>query len=287
MISIIRDRCRQTRSLALRLGSQQVYDWLVTDGYFPEPYVLPPCFVVKKHAKFGKPYFRHTASKFKPKLTEYQQVHFPRTNYTDRTFGIIDPEIHSDIAFTIAENWEALMEVLFHKDNKVATYSFPVPLNAKQPGSLGTLRVGRMIYEFIEMAENDLAAVAFRFKFLVRTDVKNFYPSVYTHSIPWAIHGKKFIRKASERHNFLRFGNRLDKLFQNANDGCTNGLPIGPVVSDLMGEVVLSGVDRFLSKQIDPDILVVRFKDDYRILSKTKEKGISAVKSLQSALRNL
>jgi hypothetical protein len=174
---------------------------------------------------------------------------------------------------------------LFHKDIKVFSYSFPIPLDAKNVGTIGGLRSGRMIYEFIEMAEHALASLAYRYKFIITTDVKNFYPSVYTHSIPWAIHGKKLIRKPRNRNDFSYFGNRLDKLFQNANDGCTNGIPIGPVVSDMIAELVLSSVDRLFSKSLGENVFVVRFKDDYRILAKTEEDGRSAIKALQDALK--
>ena len=204
-------------------------------------------------------------------MTECQEVHFPKTDYTDRTFGIINPEIHSDIAYTIARNWKTLIKTIFHKENKVSSYSFPIPLDSKSPASIGTLRAGRMIYEYIEMTENDIAAIAFRYNYLIKTDVKNFYPSIYTHSIPWSIHGKKFIRKPSNRNDYSYFGNRLDRLFQNADDGCTNRVPVGPAVSDLIAETVLSGVDRLLSKSIKENVVVVRFKDDYRILAKTEQ----------------
>jgi hypothetical protein len=277
---------KATATLARALDPAAVYDWLVTKGYFPEPYVLPPCFTVTKHPKYGKEYFAYTAKKFAPRVSEYQQVHFPKTDYTDRTFGVIDPELNSDIACTIAKNWAEIIENIFHKDNKVCCYSFPIPLDAKSPGSIGGLRSGRMIYEFIEMAENDAAAVAHRFKYLVKADVKNFYPSIYTHSIPWAIHGKAFIRQPANRNDFTYFGNRLDKLFQNSNDGCTNGVAIGPAVSDLAAEIVLSAVDRALSEALGQDVLVLRFKDDYRILAKSEEAGLSAIKALQAALKD-
>jgi hypothetical protein len=143
-----------------------------------------------------------------------------------------------------------------------------------------------MIYEFIEMAEHDIAAVAYRYRYLITTDVKNYYPSIYTHSIPWALHGKKTIRKGANRYDYSLFGNRIDKLFQNANDGCTNGIPIGPAVSDLVAELILAGVDRELSKAIDDNVLVVRFKDDYRILAKSDSQGVSIVKALQAALKD-
>jgi hypothetical protein len=101
---------------------------------------------------------------------------------------------------------------------------------------------------------------------------------------------KKLIRANRNRNDFQFFGNRLDKLFQNANDGCTNGIPVGPAVSDLASEVVLSGVDRLLTKrltrrQLADNVCIVRFKDDYRILVKTREEGRSVIKELQAALK--
>ena len=276
---------RLTAELARKLKRPEVYRWLVASGYFPESYVLPPCFVVTKHPAYGKRYFPHTRKKFSLKESEFQEVHFPKTELTDRTFGIIDPEIHSDIAYTIAQNWKAIIANLFNKENKVCSYSFPVPLDANTPGHIGGLRSGRMIYEFIEMAENDLASVAHKYKYLITTDVKNCYSSIYTHSIAWAIHGKNVIRKSVNRHNYSFLGNRLDKLFQYANDTCTNGIPIGPVVSDIVSELVLSGVDRLLSKKLPPGVLIVRFKDDYRILTKSEPDGRTVVKALQACLK--
>lgn len=280
-----KEHFQRTKELAQELKKSDIYDWLVTKGYFPEPYVLPPCFMVAKSPIFGKIYFQHTQKKFQPKISEFQQVHFPKTELTDRTFGIIDPEINSDIAFTIADNWDEIVNCIFHGDNKVCSYSFPIPVNDKKPGIIGELRSGRMIYEFIEMAENDVASIAFRYKYLLKTDIKNFYPSIYTHSIPWALHGKSFIRQPNNRQNYDFIGNRLDKLFQNANDGCTNGVPIGPVVSDIISEIVLSGVDRELSKSLKNDVVVVRFKDDYRILAKGETEGRAVIKALQAALK--
>ena len=295
------DHFQRTKELAQSLTKSEIYNWLVTKGYFPEAYVLPPCFEVTKHPEFGKIYFPvKTKSKnkteFKPDISEFQQVHFPKTNLTDRTFGIINPKIHSDIAFTIAEDWDTVINCIFHMENKVCSYSFPVPVNSKNPREIGNLRSGRMIYEWIEMAENDVASIAFRYKYLIKTDIKNFYPSVYTHSIPWALHGKDFIRNEENEYNFPNrinhnlTGNRLDKLFQNANDGCTNGIPIGPAVSDLIAEIVLSGVDRKLSQLlieagISNDVSIVRFKDDYRILAKKESSGYSTIKFLQLALK--
>lgn len=280
-----REHNRRTEKLARLLNPSDVYQWIVTNGYLPESYVLPPCFYVSKHPRYGKRFSRPKKGKFSPLIYQVCEVHFPKTDLTDRTFGIIAPEIHSDIASEIAENWKAIIDVVFNPKKHVYTYSFPIPINSRAPGKIGSLRAGRMIYEWIEMAEDDLVEEAYRYRYLVCADVKNFYPSVYTHSIAWALHSRALIRK--NRHDFSLLGNRLDKLFQNANDGCTNGLPIGPVVSDLMAEIVLSAVDLSISKDLSSkDILALRFKDDYRFLCRTKEECRAATKLLQKGLKD-
>ncbi len=45
------------------------------------------------------------------------------------------------------------------------------------------LRLGRMIYKWIAMAEKDLVAEAHSFNYIVRPDITNYYNSVYTQAI--------------------------------------------------------------------------------------------------------
>lgn len=283
-----------TRKLAKSLPMAEIYHWLVVSGYFPESYVLPPCFAVVNRPKRPKVFYQvvkkgaKKTTEYKPDITESIKVHFPKSELTDRTFGIIDPYIHNDIAYQLSRNWKKVVDALIPLDSLVTSYSFPVPINTRTPGRLGALRSGRLIYEFIEMTDDDLASVAYKYTHLVKADIKNFYPSIYTHSIAWAIHGKSTVRKAVNRRNYNLLGNRLDKLFQSANDGCTNGVPIGPVVSDLAAEIIAAAVDRILSKHIKDEGIeceAVRFKDDYRILVKSESDAKKIIKSLQYSLR--
>jgi hypothetical protein len=251
---------------------------------------MPPNFHVSKHPPYNRaPYWNPKKNKEAPPR-EPLEVHFPKTELTNRTFGIICPKIHRDIAYHISSGWQEIVKHIFNSSSKIHSYSFPIPLDASTPGQLGQLRAGRMIYEYIEMAENDIAEVAYQYQYLFKTDIKNFYPSIYTHSIPWALHGKNFIRhgrtnNVKNRLNCTDFlGNRLDRLFAAANDGCTNGIPIGPAVSDLIAEIVLAGVDKLASANIKEQVRIVRFKDDYRILSKDEESGVRAIKRIQEAL---
>ncbi len=279
---------KRTAKSARMLKQKDIYNWIMTNGYYPESYVLPPCFSVTRYPRYRKRYFPiPTRGNYSPKGSNLAQIHFPKSNLADRTFSIIDPEIHCDIAYEIARNWKKILKIIFNPKNLVYSYSFPIPLDTNKPGTIGKLRSGRMIYEFIEMAENDVSSESFQYAYLVKADIKNFYPSVYTHSLAWAFHGKSYIRARTRRHNYSHLGNRIDRLFQRANDDHTNGIAIGPSVSDIVTELLLARVDTLFSKSLTPSgrFLAVRFKDDYRILCQSEGDAKYVIKCLQHALR--
>lgn len=291
MRSIPERHIRETYSLVKKISKEKIAKWLFEQGYYPEQYVLPPCFEVSKLRLKRSPYYPiiRTGRKveYKPNYEELIKVTFPKSKLTDRTFGIIHPKIYHDIVFHLINEWDLILKTIFDSKNKIFSYSFPIPVNKKNKGELSPLRAGRMIYEFLEMAEKDLVAEAHKYKYLVTTDIKNFYPSIYTHSIAWAFHTKIAARADRNRYNLL--GNIIDKLFQSANDGCTNGIPIGSAVSDLISEVLLAAIDKDCSKVLmkaDISFIGVRFKDDYRFLCNSKSDAEKILSSLQNSMRN-
>lgn len=285
----IKEHREATKNLGRSLKKADVYHWLCECGYFPESYVLPPCFTVAKRPMKPKTYYKVTGGgkKYVVPRTECLNIHFPKTEYTDRNFGLIHPEIHNDIAYHLSMNWLTIVEAMVPKKSQVTSYTFPVPIDSRNPGRLGFLRSGRLIYEFIGMIDDDITSEAYKYRYIVKADIKSFYPSIYTHSIAWAIHGKRFIRKPKNMYNYGLLGNKLDRLFQNANDGCTNGIPIGPVVSDVISEIVAAAVDVHFTKLIKDagiDCEAVRFKDDYRFLTHSEVDSKRVIKLLQKAL---
>jgi len=127
-----------------------------------------------------------------------------------------------------------------------------------------------MIYEWIEMAEKDLVLDARAYGVVARTDIANFYPSIYTHSIAWALHSRE--DAFNDARNCSLFGSKIDKLFQYSNDCKTNGIPIGSGLCDPIAEVILADVDRSVSRNTEEmEYVAVRFKDDYRVLCNSEE----------------
>lgn len=292
MLSLAQEHFRNTQDYINHVPIEEIANWLLKDGYFPEQYVLPPCFHVEKFTLQETPYYKlkttdkgRTYFNPKPVRAELINVFFPKSRLTDRIFGIVEPQIYHDIVWDLLNSWDKILNHLFHPDIRIFSYSFPIPVSSKTIGNIGKLRSGRMIYEFIGMTENDLVADAHRYQYYIKTDIKKFYPTIYTHSLAWAIEGKKEARGDT---SFGLLGNRLDKLFQTANDKCTNGLAIGPVISDLAAEIILASIDRKSSTEFTEnniDFLGVRFKDDYKIFCQTKNDADQIIKTLQRQMR--
>ena len=287
MQSLAQKHFLRTKALVSKVDKSIIANWLLKEGYYPEQYVLPPCFHVEYFVYKDEPYYSEKKLKTTKKCFQLESVFFPKSQLTDRVFSIIEPHIYHDLAWYLMQGWELVQEHLFHEEIRFYSYSFPIPVTAQNEGRLGRLRSGRMIYEFIEMAENDLVAEAFKYSYKIRTDIKNFYPSIYTHSIAWALHGKEKARERENRTTFRLLGGKIDRLFQLANDRCTNGLAIGPVISDLTSEIILAAIDRKASIALkDVKFLGVRFKDDYQILCHSRSDAQKIIKSLQKQMRD-
>lgn len=99
------------------------------------------------------------------------------------------------------------------------------------------------------------------------TDVSNCYPSIYSHAIGWAIHGRGFLKEKKNRFNKNLLGNQLDTLIRGSREGQTNGIPQASLLSHILAELVLGYCDIGINDRIKEikNIRVLRYRDDYRI----------------------
>lgn len=280
MNSATESHFRETEALIRDVPVPEIADWLLNCGYFPEENILPPCFKVSEFELQSKPYYKDLADLPRRKLAS---VSHPKGLLTFRSFGTQHPKNYHDAVFHLMDEWVNVIDHLFHPEQKIYSYSFPIPVSKRGSGNLTSLRTGRMIYEWIEMAEKDLIIDAHKYKIIARTDITNFYPSVYTHSIAWALHNRE--DALGDKGNNL-VGNKIDRLFQYANDGRTNGIPIGSGLCDLIAEIILADIDLRVSRRTaDRDYIAVRFKDDYRILAQDEETAKDILEILSFELQ--
>jgi len=272
---------RETCSLLKAIDKNKIATWLLEEGYFPEQNILPPSFKVDNFVLKSVPYISDLKDQPRRNLG---CVSYPKSFLTSRVYGIQHPHNYHDIVYWLIQDWATIIDHIFNNDNSIYTYSMPIPVNANCKGELSLLRSGRLIYEWIEMAERDLVAEAHRFKVLIRTDITNFYNSIYTHSIAWALHGREI---AFSDKDLKLTGSKIDKLVQYANNGRTNGIPVGSAVSDLIAEILLAKIDQNVSLELknkNITFLGTRFKDDYRILANTEGEAKKILSILSEEL---
>lgn len=207
-------------------------------------------------------------------------------SYTWRPFTMIHPIIYVDLVNTITkdENWKKICDRFkeFKEDKRIICTSVPV----KSVGDNSNVKEQILTWwRNMEQAQTELAL---EFDYCIHTDITDCYPSIYTHSIAWAVHGKAFAKK-NQDSKFI--GNAIDEKIQNLQHGQTNGIPQGSVLMDFIAEIVLGYADYKLSERIRKELLVdfkiLRYRDDYRIFSNQKEVAERIMKLLSEVLFDL
>lgn len=80
-------------------------------------------------------------------------------------------------------------------------------------------------------------------RYVVKADISTCFPSIYTHSIPWALVGKENSKKNRDKKMWF---NQIDKACCCCKNGEMHGLLIGPHASNLISEIILTQVDQRL-----------------------------------------
>lgn len=128
----------------------------------------------------------------------------------------------------------------------------------------------------------------YKYNYFLKLDIQRCFPSIYTHSLAWAIFGDKALAKQSIRAN-TTFPNASDKISQLINFNETHGLVVGPEFSRIIAELLLTRIDvnlelyaRRLGLENKREYSLYRYIDDYFIFSKKKEN----IELIQEYLRN-
>jgi hypothetical protein len=185
-----------------------------------------------------------------------------------RALSIPNPVNQHALATEIDSNWTALQAQIGG-----------TTLSATRP-VLGT--TGRAIQAFYARTMGPVSSAQTRQnrRYILKTDVSLFYQSIYTHSVPWAIHGKPF---AKSNRGLAHLGNRIDLLLRSAQEQQTIGVPIGPDTSLVIAEALLQASDRDLL-QLMPDVRGHRYLDDYELAFRSRTDAENAYHVLGSVL---
>lgn len=236
-------------------------------GYLPRQ--LPPCI---SSTAFADAVEADATLRGDKPHTARPLIHYvSRPGSLSRKFAIPNPFLYLRLVDEIVRAWP---EIASHIDKS--------PWAVSKPDADKTDRATTPKNMFSELGKarrrlRDDHAV------IVRTDISQFFGSIYTHGLPWSLHGKA-VAKRDRSPKLL--GNRLDLTARNMQDGQTVGLPIGPDTSHVLAELLLAPLDEQLRARW-PTIGGVRMVDDMEFGVDSEAQAHELLADLQLHLSNL
>jgi len=230
---------------------------------------LPPVFVSSDLTKdIAKQVSNVTLSTQRKKIGGFDCVQYfaTRHNNVPRPLSIPHPKPYCELCLEIYKNWSSIKHICANTNSLVL------------PREHLDKRTIIMDYENAPEKRKRCNEQAFGKKYVVYTDIANFYPSLYNHVIPWALVGVAQAKR--ERYKSSRWFNKIDKSLQACCRCETAGVPIGPATSNIACEIVLEQIDRALRKKFS----YVRFIDDYTAYCDTETQADEFIRELSMRL---
>lgn len=241
-------------------------------GYFPRE--LPPGLTTER---LGAVASALTISKKRSKeWSTPARFSIGRPGGLRRQLSLTNPISQLAVASVVVEEWDKLSRHL-----ERSTFSLSRPVATGHPNSRA-LAPSRRFFDrpYERLRRRRLAA------YTLHADIAQFYPTIYTHSIPWALNGRE-AAKAALRSGTISslLGDRLDEAMRTANDGQTVGIPIGPDTSLVVSEILLSSVDDALATRKDLEIVNgLRYVDDIELYFRSRAQAEDALVALEAEL---
>ncbi|MEC5407306.1 RNA-directed DNA polymerase [Paraburkholderia sp. MPAMCS5] len=248
---------------------------LLSNGYFPAE--LPPPFQSTEYAKFltsppptGTPYLvpKDKTPNYVSRPTTYNLA---RAGSLRRVLAIPNLINFYQLASLMDSKWSTL-----DRHYKKSTQALSRP---KRGLPFLSGRAFEWSRSFKDIA-SERSTIRSGMRYSLSVDIKSFYPSIYTHSIAWAMHTKEKAQANTGYHDLL--ANQFDRLIQNSQSKQTKGIPIGPDTSFLVAELLLSSMDALIKKHVGNRYF--RYLDDYEFCFRTSTEADSALSNFQEIL---
>ena len=247
---------------------------LMANGYLPAE--LPPPFTTVDFAHHAAAlatvWDQKTIRSF---WTAAEAYSVPRYGHARRKLSIVNPVNQLHVAHLISENWNAIKTRL--ERSKITEFRPQITIAGSGRAVPG------INFDGVNHRRAEILSSYGRY---VKTDVARFYPSVYTHSIPWALLGKDWVKANFKSHTFKNgFADQLDAAVRAGQQGQTVGLPIGPDTSRILSELIATEVEEIIRSTLpDFDHRSVRYVDDMLIGLREDEAVPNVLSHISSAL---
>lgn len=216
------------------------------------------------------------AVNFSKKEKDFVYFESFRNTNVPRPLGIPNPFAYYHLCNCLAENWQELKQhfkkFTENHDHKISR----IHLRKMED----KMHLFEMTYSNFHKDSNPEPELLIGKRYLVKADISNCYPSIYTHAIPWALLGKDVAKCKKNDKNCWR--SELDKFTRNIKDAETHGLLIGPHTSNLIAEIILVVIDDNLYEKGHQ---FIRNIDDYTCYVENSEMADKFLLDLSEQLR--
>lgn len=249
-----------------------IYGTFLSKGYFPKE--LPPAFFTESFSSYARTAAGRAAiSTCKPAngytdCVSYRLALPGSDGLTTRVLRIPHPFAYARLATIASKHFRRLL-----KKAGASSFSKSRPVYAvDQERALRTLIAPTKLAR--ERALSRAGATH-----LVKADVSQFYPSLYTHAVGWAIDPK--LRERKNWSNVKLLGKQVDQSLMDLQGKVSQGIPIGPDLSFLLAEIVLAQIDRALKPARGT---AYRWFDDYEIACSSRRDAEETLVTLGKLL---
>lgn len=252
------------------ITEDDLYKGLLAHGLFCEK--LPPVFSTESFYE----YCDNLSIPFEDKPRQFISYESMRNINVPRQMGIPNPMAYQRLCSCLADNWYYLKkhfkEKTIGENNKISR----IHIRKLK----GKARIFEMNYKSWKLDGSSEPDVLVGKRFLVKADIATCFPSIYTHSLTWALVGKGMAKRDRKGNQWF---NKIDHFAQQIKNGETHGLLIGPHASNILSEIILTCIDFELTKQ---GWEYIRNIDDYSCYVKDCDEGQKFIVELNKQLRN-
>lgn len=219
------------------------------------------------------------------KYSECAEYSIPKPGLARNIIKIPNPLHQGKLAETISNNYSDIEE-LFKKSNFSTT---------KPKYETEITQYKRSVKHDNFGLFKELCIInSFKYSIQLKTDIAKFYPSIYTHSIPWVTFGGKEKYKknrAMHKTDSLKinviYGDDIDDRFMWSQNQQTMGIPVGPDTSFIAAEIIACHIDVLFEKKLKKkkiDFVGYRYYDDFSMYFNTELDAQIALSELKSIL---
>ncbi|ENU25783.1 RNA-directed DNA polymerase [Acinetobacter modestus] len=207
-----------------------------------------------------------------------------------RFLQIPNPKHFSLLAEKIVSRWSDY-EAVF----QLSTYSHSYPVLEPSLNKRSVSTFSKNVSEF----RNSLLSTSIDKLIEVKVDISKFYPTIYTHSIAWALLGKEKAKQYFKQKDNLdilitsgdtdaelyKYAESVDIALRACQERQSIGIPIGPDTSHIIAEIIACRIDSIIKTRFNSlGLKACRYYDDYYLYVSSRDEADKILKGLQLIL---